>query len=287
MITGKVETLLPSEQNVAFYEAHGWYVSQKVIPDSIIDEALQGSERFYAGERDAALPVTTGFCDWKPEHGDTIRNNEFISLRSVQIRQLALQPVIGQIAARLARARRIRLFDDQLVYKPPRSAISAVGWHADHAYWSTCTSGKMLTAWIPFHDCDESMGPLIVLDGSHRWPGIDHLRGFKDQELERTEERFRRDGRKLMKVVMALKKGQVSFHHGWAIHGSHPNLSDVSRVALAVHLQDDENMYRLFRTVEGRQIELADDRLCRRLPNGDPDYSDPAVFPLLWSEDES
>jgi len=24
--------------------------------------------------------------------------------------------------------------------------------------------------------------------------------------------------------------------------------------------------------------------LCRRLPNGDPDFSDPDVFPTIWAE---
>jgi hypothetical protein len=29
---------------------------------------------------------------------------------------------------------------------------------------------------------------------------------------------------------------------------------------------------------------MFDEKLCRKLPNGDPDFSDPAVFPTAWSE---
>lgn len=49
--------LLPSAEDVAFYEEHGWYISKKVLPDEIIDEAIKGSERYYRGERDTLLLV--------------------------------------------------------------------------------------------------------------------------------------------------------------------------------------------------------------------------------------
>jgi thiosulfate reductase cytochrome b subunit len=65
--------------------------------------------------------------------------------------------------------RALRLLDDQLVYKPSlRSDASATitGWHADRAYWATCSSDKLCTAWIPFHDVDVTRGPLVVMAGS-------------------------------------------------------------------------------------------------------------------------
>ena len=196
--------LLPTEEDVAFYEEHGWYISNKVIPDEIIDRAIYGSERFYDEERDGTLPVSSGYSDWKPEDGDTIRNNEFVSLQNKELRELALQPIIGAIAARLAKTNEIRLLDDQLVYKPPRdnNSSTTVGWHCDRAYWSTCSSHQLLTAWIPFHDCDESRGPLVVIDGSHKWPGLQDLRFFNHKNLKDLEEKLRNEGREIKKVPM-------------------------------------------------------------------------------------
>jgi ectoine hydroxylase-related dioxygenase (phytanoyl-CoA dioxygenase family) len=193
--------------------------------------------------------------------------------------------MIGAIAAKLARTKQIRLLDDQLVYKPPQdlNGKSAVGWHADRAYWSTCSSDNLLTAWIPFHDCDESRGPLVVLDKSHKWSGIENTRFFNNSNLEEMADKFRQAGRHIVKVPMTLKKGQVSFHHCWTIHGSYPNRSDSFRLAMAVHLQDEANRYRPFRNPQGREIHIFDEVLCRKLPNGEPDFSDPAVFPVLWS----
>ena len=44
--------LLPSDEDVAFYAEHGWYLSKKLLTDDETDELVNASERYYAGERD-------------------------------------------------------------------------------------------------------------------------------------------------------------------------------------------------------------------------------------------
>jgi ectoine hydroxylase-related dioxygenase (phytanoyl-CoA dioxygenase family) len=283
-LTPEQAACLPTEADVAFYEQHGWYVSKPVLPAELLDEAADAAQRFYQGQRDMPLPIRAGFTDWRPEHGETIRNNEFVSLQSHALARLVRYPVVGAIAARLARTPSIRLLDDQLVYKPPgdRDGSTTVGWHADHAYWGTCSSDAMLTAWIPFHDVDETRGPLAMIDGSHRWPDLKHARHFNDRNLGDIEDRLRRRGHEPVKIPIVLEKGQVSFHHCWTLHGSYPNRSDKPRLALAVHLQDEANSYRPYSGPDGREIHIADELLCRRTPEGEPDFRDPTVFPVLW-----
>ncbi|HEY9828609.1 MAG TPA: phytanoyl-CoA dioxygenase family protein [Stenomitos sp.] len=282
------ESLLPTEEDIVFYETHGWYISPKVIPDEVFDIAMRGVERLYRDDRDVRLPVATGYHDWKPQDGDGLRNNEFISLQIKELQQLALYPMIGAIAARLARTTEIRLLDDQVVYKPAHSG-DEVGWHADGAYWSTCTSPHLLTAWIPFHDVDEQDGTLLMLDESHRWDPeiLQDTRLFNNTVLEEVEAQFRQLGCATKRVPIAMKKGQVSFHNCWTMHGSPANVSDRPRIAMAVHLQDKDNHYRPFRNRDGQDIRMFDEVLCRKLPNGDPDFSDPQVFPVLWSAEEA
>ncbi len=280
---------VPTDADVAFYEQHGWYISPVVLPEALLDAAAAGAERFYAGERDRALPAQGAFRDWRPGEGAPIRNNEFVSLQNDAIRALVEAPPIGAIAARLARTSSIRLLDDQLVYKAPAAPdagepgqATAVGWHADHAYWGTCSSDNLLTAWIPFHDVELDRSPLVVIDGSHRWGDLEHTRFFNDPDLDAVEARFRAQGHEVERVPITLKKGQVSFHHCWALHGSLPNRSPLPRLALAVHLQDAANRYRRYLDPKGNPVRIADELLCRRLPNGDPDFSDPVPFPELW-----
>ena len=57
---------LPSDEDVAFYHEHGWFLTEKVLPDDLIEEALAGLEEHWSGHRDENLPVTSGYSDWMP-----------------------------------------------------------------------------------------------------------------------------------------------------------------------------------------------------------------------------
>src|SRR4030095_3112621 len=118
-LSPEVEWLLPGEEDVAFYEKHGYYVSPKALPDDVIDTAIRGAERHGEGDRAWRLPGGGGFGDWKPSDGDTIRNSEYTALQNREIRALVQHPIIGAIAARLTRSSEIRLWDDQLLSEPP------------------------------------------------------------------------------------------------------------------------------------------------------------------------
>ena len=277
--------LLPTDDEVAFYRQHGWYRSKTIIPDEVIDAALVGADRHFRGERDWKLSISTGFSDWKPEDGDVIRNGQAVALQNRQLRELAMQPMLGAIAARLTGSPVIRYFDDSVIHKPAQlpSTESVVGWHADRAYWGTCTSDAMLTAWIPFQDTPAEMGPVMYVDGSHKWPGADRMRTFHDKDLAALEERFMADKGSAEKLPMTLKRGEVSFHSCLLVHGSEANRGRGPRIALALHMQDDSNRFRHALDDKGKPWHLFNDDLARKLPDGTPDYTDPNVFPVLWS----
>lgn len=277
--------VLPDESDVTRYEELGWYKSPPIIAPSFLDEVREAIMAHQRGHRDRALPRLAKFSDWRPGDGDGVRNNEFCSLQNDTVRKLVTLPVLGAIAARLARSAAIRLFDDQAVYKPPAQSgqrEAVVGWHTDHSYWSTCTSTHMLTAWIPFEDATEENGTLSIIDGSHLWPESEHLRGFNDPDLSTLEKRLGRPIPENLLTPMRLRKGQVSFHHMRALHASGSNRANTPRLALAIHLQDAANAYRPFITSAGTRIILPHDELCRRDASGAPDYTDPQVFPQIW-----
>ena len=274
-----------SAEDAAFYEEHGWLVTSHVLDHSALDAAMRGLERHWAGERDHVLPGAGKHCaDWMPGDGEGTRNNEYISLQNNSVSQLAWSPVIGEMAARVTGSAAIRLFDDQMVYKPGRQQDAVVGWHVDGDYWGTCSSRKMLTAWIPLHDCAAELGPLVVLDGSHKWSHLldRSALSFHRQDMEGLARVVNDLGYEFKPVTMVMKKGQFSLHHCRAIHGSYPNRSNRPRIALAVHLQDETNTYRAAVRPDGRAVELFNDRICRRTKSGTPDYQDEAVFPRLW-----
>jgi ectoine hydroxylase-related dioxygenase (phytanoyl-CoA dioxygenase family) len=283
MTTATTRDLLPTDDEVAAYRRDGFYVSRQIIPADVLDAAEHGMERFYAGDVDAPFPGRTRFdhYDWTPEHGNVLRKNDYTSLMVHELGALVRSPAIGAVAARLAGAGEIRLWHDQLLYKPPGldGATGNVGWHTDRQYWATCTSDDMLTAWVPFHDCDETTGTITFVPGSHRWDqsGLD----FFDQDLATLEARISSPTGVIEKVSPRIPRGAVTFHHCRTVHGSGPNVSGRPRRSMAVHLQPGDNRHRAGVDADGTPLYHRNDELCRSV-HGQPDYTDPAFFPVLW-----
>ena len=276
---------LPGTDDVAFYEAHGWWVSPPILDEPLVDAALAATESYYAGELDDGPPIPANDTP-QPPYGDGIRGHLHAALRRRELGAVAFDPVIGAIAARLAGASTIRLFHDQLIYKPreaPGAAYTRIGWHTDGQYWLTCTSRRMITAWIPLHDVDAELGSLMVLDRSHRWsddiPGKERADGY-DQDLD-AKQRLLGAGRDSEKVVLSLRKGQVSFHHMLTYHASGPNTADRPRHSLTVHMQDGDNRHSQARLPDGSPAVHAMDALVRS-EDGVPDYADPRYCPVLF-----
>ncbi|SAL80508.1 Phytanoyl-CoA dioxygenase (PhyH) [Caballeronia choica] len=193
-------------------------------------------------------------------------------------------PLLPLLASTLSGADEIRLFHDQLIWKDPdgQTTRSTVGWHSDRAYWKTCTSEKMLTAWVPLQDTSEEMGTLAVWDASHLWSGTDDLHTFNEPELDIIESRVRALNHAPNIVLLPLRRGQVSFHHCRLVHGSYPNRTGRPRIAFAIHYQDGENRHIAPRASEKSPVHL-NDMLCRTCTDGTPDYADPEVCPVLFS----
>src|SRR6185312_289639 len=174
-LTDEERALLPTDEEVGHYAEHGWYLTRKLLTDDEVDTLVEASERYYAGERDRRLPVRPPrLAYWEPERGAVQRHNDYVHYESDAIARILRKPLIGAVAARLAEAERIRVFQSTLIYKPPIAGepSNVVPWHFDKHYWATSTSERMLTAFIPFHDCDERMGTITMIDGSHRWKEI-------------------------------------------------------------------------------------------------------------------
>jgi ectoine hydroxylase-related dioxygenase (phytanoyl-CoA dioxygenase family) len=292
-LTDDERDLLPSADDVESYAKHGWYLSKKLFTDDEVDELIAASDRYYAGERDRALPVRPPhLAYWDPSKGDVQRHNDYVHYEHDGLAKLLRKPLIGAVAAALARADEIRVFQSTMIFKPPIASepSNIVPWHFDKHYWSTSTSDNMLTAFIPFHDCDEEMGTITMVDGSHRWQEIGtddsmskHFAERDNSDLERVlAENAAYNNVEVVKVPMNIPKGHMSFHHCRIYHGSGANRSPRPRRAISFHLQDGANSYRPYILSTGETVAYNHDVLVRRQADGHPDYSDPDYCPVTW-----
>ncbi|HVB42160.1 MAG TPA: phytanoyl-CoA dioxygenase family protein [Streptosporangiaceae bacterium] len=284
--------LLPTDAEVQKYARHGWYLTRKLFTDDEVDALVAASDAFYAGQRDRTLPFhPPNLAYWEPSHGPVQRHNDYVHYESDAIAAILRKPVLGAVAARLAGCAQIRVFQATLIYKPPISgeASNLVPWHADRHYWQTCTSERMLTAFIPFHDCGVQMGTITMIDGSHLWqdiPGDDSTRHFAQRDRGELEDLLHKtaqyNGATVDPIPMVIPKGHLSFHHCHIYHGSGHNRADVPRRAISLHLQDGENQWRPFDRLDGTRVVYNHDVLVRSTAAGTPDYADPAYCPALW-----
>jgi hypothetical protein len=292
-LTDEDRALLPSQADVQWYRDHGWYLSGKLLTDAEADALTAASERFYAGHRDRTLPVRSpNLAYWEPSHGPVQRHNDYICYESDEIARILGKPLIGAVAAALAGAAEIRLFQSTLILKPPADAevTNLVPWHMDRHYWQTCTSERMLTAFIPFHDCGEEMGTITMVDGSHRWKELardDSTRHFAQRDRQELEailaETAEFNGTQVTPVPMVIPKGHMSFHHCRIYHGSGHNRSGRPRRAISLHMQDGLNSWRPFRKPDGSLLAYNHDTVVRKTSQGTPDYADPGFCPVLWA----
>jgi ectoine hydroxylase-related dioxygenase (phytanoyl-CoA dioxygenase family) len=292
-LTAEEEALLPSDDDVRFYAEHGWYLSGKLFSDDEVDGLVAASDAYYDGARDRRLPSRPAkLAYWQPEHGEVQRHNDYVHYENDGIARFLRKPLLGAVAARLAQAEEIRIFQSTMIYKPPVAAepTNVVPWHFDKHYWSCCTSDRMLTAFIPFHDCGIEMGTITMVDGSHRWReiGTDDtvVRHFAERDKAQLDamlaENAAYNGAEVVTVPMVIPKGHMSFHHCRTYHGSGPNVSGRPRRAISLHLQDGANAFQEFPLSDGTLAGYNHDSLVRRTPDGRPDYSDPAYCPTLW-----
>ena len=141
----------------------------------------------------------------------------------------------------------LMIWHDQIQYKPADNG-GATRWHQDAPLWPIILPMTPVSAWIPFDDADEENGCMWMVPGSHKWGDqIDFLR--TQNHLGQREDFDKIQGftppagspiEEVRAEPWPVKKGEVSFHHSLAWHGSPFNRSERPRRAIAIHYMTGE-----------------------------------------------
>src|ERR1700679_3911678 len=92
---------------------------------------------------------------------------------------------------------------------------------------------EFFTVWIPLHDCPVDVGPLRILEGSHRF-GVQSHRRENLHVPEIPIEAAAGDGW----AGGQINAGDVLIFHSLTVHAASPNLSNRLRVSLDCRFQD-------------------------------------------------
>jgi phytanoyl-CoA hydroxylase len=144
-------------------------------------------------------------------------------------------PGLGATIQKLIGGNEIRLWHDQIQYKP--EGIGGVNaWHQDWPYWPTMSVPNAVTAWIAIDDADAANGCMSMVPGSNHWGNaINHLHSIQNFSVMPPQYQ----GHATVAQLCPVRAGEVHFHHSLTWHGSHANTSTRPRRAIALHFMNE------------------------------------------------
>jgi hypothetical protein len=185
-------------------------------------------------------------------------------------RALIRNQTIGEEVAQLTGATQLRIWHDQIQYKPAETG-GTTHWHQDAPLWPIIAPMTEVTAWVALDDVDLSNGCMVMVPGSHLWGNnIAFLR--TRESIEDMPREFA--GHAIEVLPCPVRKGEVHFHHALTWHGSGRNTSGRPRRAIALHYMTQETRYVASGDHPMKQfVEVADGEIMRG-----------EHFPVVWEK---
>ena len=252
--TAQARTSPLTADEIEAFSQRGFLSPGRVLDDSTLDtlrvvvEDARRRERERGAEADLLDP-TAWPDDSKPppEPGKTVGFLFNLWLWNDDIRQAVFNPVLAGWAAQLLGARQVRILEDNALFKDAGKGGS-LQWHQDYPYWPLAQPNAV-TAWIALYDVDKPNGAMSMVPGSHL-TGETLPAAFGTGTTYLSDKRpvtvtAIRDPEELGWPIetIALKAGEVNFHHSLTWHASGPNVSDRPRVSIVVRYVADGTIW--------------------------------------------
>ena len=134
-----------------------------------------------------------------------------------------------------------------LLYLRPAPVGSSTRLHYDYPFFAG-GSDRVYTAWIPLGDIPRSDGPLLLVEGSHRFMdfidafrSVDYKKGISNEVVQKTAyERVNAshcvdlvEERNARFLTTDFRAGDLMVFTGFMLHGSFDNGSSIGRVRLS------------------------------------------------------
>lgn len=226
-------------KDVAKFKAQGYLRGSKVISDGEVDALRAEIERVIRQRNRKGRPQPVLCHNFTHDAKAPVWQIVNIWEASRPFEKLIHNPIICEEIAQLTGADTLRIWHDQIQYKPAaRGGINM--WHQDAPLWPILKPMTEVSAWVALDDVDIANGCMSMVPGSHRWGDhMDYLRTWKN--FEDVPKRF--EGHKVAVKSCPVRKGEVHYHHALTWHGSHANTSGGPRRAIALHFMTQDTRY--------------------------------------------
>jgi ectoine hydroxylase-related dioxygenase (phytanoyl-CoA dioxygenase family) len=211
-----------TETQIAKYHEDGYVIPDFIMPDAVI-ESIQ--------ERHATLlkkhPEFRDYCaailQYDDGFADYCRNDEILDM---------VEQVIGPDIA---------LWNSSFFAKPAGNG-KATPWHQDGEYWpirplATCT------VWLAVDDATPENGCLRIIKGSHKNKDLLRHETNPSTDLTLNQELLKTEYDESKAVDLVLKRGQISLHDVFLVHGSEPNTSPNPRRGMTMRFMPTTSIF--------------------------------------------
>lgn len=229
--------MLSTEQVTEFHRK-GFLNGGLVLQDDDVELLRVELERVIR-DHDSLEQKPVMFCNISQSESVAVWQIVDIWLASEPFQHLMGHPKITSDIAQLTDANSLRLWHDQIVYKPP--GVGGINkWHQDAPLWPVIEPMAGVAAWVALDDVDESNGCMSMVPGSHCWG--DNMRFLNTHPaLDTLPAQFQ--GNAVKPEFCPVRKGEVHYHHALTWHSSHENSSERPRRAIAFHYMLPDTRY--------------------------------------------
>ncbi len=227
-----------NEEQLAFYEAHGYLSHVQILDDHQIEYLRKDLTELMQSEQSN----NELFYEFHLNESEDENSVLFHSLGhwrvSLGFHDILWNPRFVVAAYQLLGERSVRFWHDQLFCKPAYHG-GVVAWHQDYSYWTRTIPMQHLTCWVGLDDARVDNGCLHYIPGSHKWDLLDrtNLAGSMDGLMDFLSE----DQKAAFESAVAIEmpKGYGTFHHPLLVHGSYENRSHRPRRAFVLNVFAD------------------------------------------------
>ncbi len=251
-----------SAEQIASFKVDGFLPVHDVVSAGEVAELADYADRVAAGHV-SHIPAERVQLEGPFRRGEapvvdrvlSVRKLSAVACRDEVFWRHACHPAIVDMVADLLGTDDIKLYNDQLFMKGPRTG-SEQPWHQDSASWRDIFPMDLVTAWTAIDEATSQNGCLNFAAGTHRWGMV------RKERLEPFIDQLGSDPWPVAEVP--LRPGDVSFHHSLVLHRSGANRTGTRRRGYAVHYMranswrdqsvDDAPKVPAFRQVRGRSF---------------------------------
>jgi non-haem Fe2+, alpha-ketoglutarate-dependent halogenase len=128
----------------------------------------------------------------------------------------------------------ILLWDSTFIIKEPGND-KYVSWHQDLTYWGI-EPDDVVSIWLALSPATVASGCMRMMPASQQGGRVEHVTTFATSNLLSRGQTIAAELDEARAVDTPLQPGQMSMHHGWTFHASHPNRTDDRRIGFNMNL---------------------------------------------------